>query len=188
MTTTTHTSTVTHKRQLESLLSALEAERPTTELLRLTAEDVWELGTWLRAVARERRLAVEIDIRRGEQVLFHVAMPGTTPDHGAWAERKARLVRRFEAPSYLVGTRMVLKGQDLAHYGLSRADYAELGGCVPLCVKGVGMVGTLALSGLAQAEDHALAVEALRECRRRQLADLSEGAGRSEGASGGAGA
>ena len=45
---------------------------------------------------------------------------------------------------------------------LDPADYAAHGGAFPITIKNVGMIGTVTVSGLRQAEDHAIAVEALR--------------------------
>ncbi len=41
------------------------------------------------------------------------------------------------------------------------ADYIEDGGSFPLTVAGVGVVGSVTISGLTDREDHELAVEAL---------------------------
>ena len=45
---------------------------------------------------------------------------------------------------------------------LDTSLYAAHGGVFPITVLGVGMVGTVGVSGLPQANDHALVVEHLR--------------------------
>jgi len=125
--------------------------------------DAWRLGCLLVELAQERELGIAIDIRRGPQQLFHAALPGTTPDNDTWIERKVRVVERFGASSYLVGLRAVAKGTTFAvQHDLPLQQYAAHGGCFPVRVTGVGVVGTVTVSGLAQADDHALVVEALR--------------------------
>ena len=74
-------------------------------------------------------------------------------------------MRRTETASYLVGRRLAVKGDRLEDRGLDPLLYAAAGGCVPIVVEGVGMVGTVTVSGLAQEDDHALVVEALRALR-----------------------
>jgi uncharacterized protein (UPF0303 family) len=46
-------------------------------------------------------------------------------------------------------------------YGLEERDYAAHGGCFPLILRGTGCVGTIAVSGLPQREDHELIVAVL---------------------------
>ena len=67
----------------------------------------------------------------------------------------------MQASSFLIGQRNAAKGETLARHGLDLADYADHGGAVPIRVKGVGVVAVATVSGLPQAEDHALVLEAL---------------------------
>ncbi len=152
------------------LVVRLEDELRTVTVTRFGHDDAWWLGTWLWRTAAARDLPVVVDVRRGEHQLFHAARERTCADHDGWVERKSRTVRRFGTASYVVGRRLAAKGQTLADYGLDPARYATAGGCVPVVVDGAGPVGTLAVSGLPQADDHALAVEALRALRAAQEA------------------
>jgi uncharacterized protein (UPF0303 family) len=47
--------------------------------------------------------------------------------------------------------------------GLELKDFAPHGGCFPILLAGTGCVGTIAVSGPPQREDHALWVEVLQE-------------------------
>jgi uncharacterized protein (UPF0303 family) len=47
--------------------------------------------------------------------------------------------------------------------GLDPAEYAAHGGAFPLRVPHIGVVGVVTVSGLPQAEDHALVVEAIED-------------------------
>ncbi|MBO0610985.1 heme-degrading domain-containing protein [Myceligenerans salitolerans] len=143
-----------------------EVTEQETELVlgTFTHDDAWRLGTRLIQLATERDLPVTIDIRKGTQQVFHAARPGTTPDNDSWVERKVRVVYRFGASSYLVGLRERAKGRDFnATHELPLQEYAAHGGAFPVRVAGVGVVGVVTVSGLAQQDDHALVVEALRE-------------------------
>lgn len=129
---------------------------------RFTHDDAWRLGCLLVETARERELAVTVDIRRGDQQLFHVALAGTTPDNDSWVERKSNVVRRFHHSSLLVGQRHRDKGTTFEEAsGLPAERYAAHGGSFPIAVTGAGVVGTLTVSGLPQVEDHNLVVEIL---------------------------
>ena len=116
------------------------------------------------AGAEAEKAPVAIDIRRGEQQLFHAALAGSNADNDAWIERKCRLVRRFGVSSYLFGRRLALAGKSLTEAALpDPAEFAAHGGAFPINVEGVGMVGTVAVSGLPQADDHRLVVQVLAE-------------------------
>jgi uncharacterized protein (UPF0303 family) len=98
--------------------------------------------------------------------LFHAALPGSTADNDAWIERKVRVVERFGASSYLVGRRLAAKGQELgASLGVDPARFAAHGGAFPVRVLNVGVVAVVTVSGLPQADDHALVVEAIERFR-----------------------
>ena len=148
--------------ELQALIEELQTQQARLQFRRFTNDDALQLGSRIVAVAQERKLAVTVDIRRHGHQLFHAALPGTTPDHDSWIERKVRVVNRFNESSYLVGRRLALAGRsvDTAN-GLDPLLHAAHGGSFPIIVRDVGVVGTVTVSGLPQAEDHALVVESL---------------------------
>jgi uncharacterized protein (UPF0303 family) len=122
-----------------------------------------ELGMRLVRAARERGQAVSVDIRRNGEQLFQHAMPGTTPDNADWIRRKNAVVQRYGHSSFYVGTWHRSRGTSFeAQTGLDPMHYAAHGGAFPLILKGTGVVGTITVSGLPQAEDHELVVAVLR--------------------------
>ncbi|GAA0468590.1 heme-degrading domain-containing protein [Streptomyces stramineus] len=140
----------------------LEAHERRLVFDRFGNDDAWELGSLLVRLARERGAAVVVDIRRGAQQLFHYALPGTSADNDAWIDRKCRVVERYGESSYLVGARFRAKGRTFEdHSRLDPDRYAAHGGAFPVRLRGTGVVGTIAVSGLAQGDDHQLVVEAL---------------------------
>ena len=127
-----------------------------------TNDTAWELGHALVAAASRDALAVTVDIRRGEQQLFHAALPGTAANNDIWIERKNRVVRRFGHSSYYVGR--LLEGSTIEEkFLLDGTLFAAHGGAFPVLVRDVGVVGTVTVSGLPQAEDHRLVVAGLRD-------------------------
>lgn len=148
---------------VETLVREVEQQERELVLPSFTNDDAWSLGCLLVEMAAERDLAVTVDVRRGPQQLFHAAREGTTADNDSWVERKVRVVERFGASSYLVGLRARAKGTTFAEqHDLPLQQYAAHGGAFPVRVAGVGVVGVVTVSGLPQADDHALVVEALR--------------------------
>lgn len=131
-------------------------------LPRFEHADAWRLGSLLVELGTARGLPVAIDIRRGPQQVFHAALAGSAADNDHWIVRKVRVVERFAASSYLVGRRLAASGKQLDEaFGVDPRDYAAHGGAFPLRVEGAGVVGVVTVSGLPQADDHALVVEAL---------------------------
>jgi uncharacterized protein (UPF0303 family) len=142
-------------------------------LPRLDAQTAWELGSRLRALAAERKLAVVIDVRRFGQPLFYAAMDGTSPDNVEWVRRKSNVVARFHHSSYVAGLREKVKNQTLTEsQGLPIAEYATHGGSFPLRVAGGGIVGSVTVSGLPQRADHELVIEALCGLLGKKYEDL----------------
>jgi len=142
----------------------LLAQEAELQFQRFDNDTALALGQALVAAAREAGLAVTVDIRRGEQQLFHAALAGTAADNDAWIERKNRVVRRFGHSSFYVGLLLGLEGTSIEEkFLVDPTLYAAHGGAFPVMVRHVGMVGTVTVSGLPQAEDHRLVVAVLRE-------------------------
>lgn len=142
----------------------LEAQERRLVFSHFTFEDAWALGSLLVELALERQAPLAIDIHRAGQQLFHAALPGSTPDNDAWIVRKRRVVERYGSASYLVGTRFRAKGTTFEDSSrLDPDSYAAHGGSFPINVEGVGVIGSVTVSGLPQLADHRFVVEALEE-------------------------
>lgn len=142
------------------LIAALQAQEQQLVFSRFDNIDAWRLGSAMVAVATQRALSVTIDIRRHGQQLFHAALAGTTPENDAWIDRKVNVVNRFSEASYLVGRRLAAGKKTLDEaLGVEPRLFAAHGGSFPIRISGVGVVGTITVSGLPQAEDHGFVVE-----------------------------
>jgi uncharacterized protein (UPF0303 family) len=122
----------------------------------------FEIGSALRARGLAEMLPIVIDIRTWDRPLFYAALPGSTADNANWARRKRNVVQNFLRSTY----RMVLEQQRPDRTfkpgaGLDPADYVLAGGGFPVTVRGAGVVGVIAVSGLPERQDHAVVVEAL---------------------------
>jgi uncharacterized protein (UPF0303 family) len=147
---------------LQKLIATVEDQERRLVFPVFTEADAFALGCLLVNLATDRQLPVAVDIRRGRQQLFHAGLPGSTADNDTWIDRKVRVVYRYAASSYLVGRRLAAKGRELdASQGVDPARYAAHGGAFPVRVPGAGVIGVVTVSGLPQADDHALVVEAI---------------------------
>jgi uncharacterized protein (UPF0303 family) len=132
------------------------------QFARFNEESAWHLGLRLRQFAMARKAPLVIDVRRFGHPLFYCALPGSSPDNAAWAQRKANTVARFHRSSYYMGLELQLKGTNLAdRFGLTLNEFAAHGGSFPIAVAGTGVIGSATVSGLPQRDDHQLVVEAL---------------------------
>lgn len=147
---------------------------PTDDELRLqeealvfstfTNDDAIALGLRLIEAGRAEKLAITVDVRRGDQQVFHAALAGTSADNDAWVERKVRLVKRVGMSSYRMGCQLRASDRSLSEaLLLNEHDYAAHGGAFPVVVTNVGLVGVVTVSGLPQRQDHALVVRVLTE-------------------------
>ena len=145
-------------------LAELAAEEEELQFSSFTNDDAWELGSALVAAARERSAPVVIDVTRNGHQLFRAALPGSTPDNDTWIARKQRVVHRFGHSSLYVRQASRERGTTFEEeFGLDPAQYAAHGGSFPVRIRDVGVVGTVTVSGLPQADDHALVVEAIEK-------------------------
>ncbi|WP_416982757.1 heme-degrading domain-containing protein [Streptomyces sp. T028] len=166
----THELTPKFTPEITPTLEELQAQERRLVFRQFTHEDAWALGSLLVDMAREREAPVAIDIHRAGQQLFHAALPGSTPDNDAWITRKRRVVERFGASSYLIGTRYRSRGTTFEESSrLNQDEYAAHGGSFPINVEGVGVVGAVTVSGLPQLEDHRFVVEALERFLEKYL-------------------
>ncbi len=150
--------------ELESAIAGIEAEESELRFPSFSNDEAIALGASIAERARSRSLAVTIDVARAGQQLFHCALDGTTADNDQWILRKSRVVMRFGHASFLIGLRLKLAGMGIEEkYCVSPLEYSAHGGSFPVNVKGVGVVGTVTVSGLPQEEDHSLVVESIRD-------------------------
>ncbi len=123
----------------------------------------WELGSAMREAALAANYPVAILIRRSGQRIFHTALPGSCADNDAWLERKSAVVDRFGHSSYYMGCQARADGgEDFnVRFRLDTDRFAAHGGAFPLNVVKSGCIGSVAVSGLPQVEDHKFVVEQL---------------------------
>ena len=144
------------------LLEELEAQEQRLVFDRFDEDTAWRLGVTLRDAALAAGLPVAISIRRNGQRLFHAALPGASADNDGWLARKSAVVDRYGQSSLRVGEQFRVKGKSFdTDARLDPSAYAAHGGAFPILLRGTGCIGTVAVSGLPQLEDHRLVVEAL---------------------------
>lgn len=152
-----------------AILDRIESEEKELVLPRFDLADAWTLGSRMREAALDAALPIVIGITLGEARVFHAALPGSSADNDGWLDRKTRVARRYGRSSYGVGQSFRAVGKDFdIDARLDTTQYAAHGGVFPITVAGAGVIGTVGVSGLPQADDHAFVVEHLRAFRDAQ--------------------
>ena len=146
---------------------ALEAR--TLVLPSLTQAEAIEIGEIAKGIGMDRALPIAIEVRLKEWIVFHVSLPGSTPDNDAWIARKARVT--LATANSTMFERVLAEEQGINWYesrGLPEETHAIHGGSLPLNVTGLGFTGILLISGLPQVQDHLLGVEVIAEFLARK--------------------
>lgn len=145
---------------------SLDTIRRQEQALQFTSFDndaALAIGNRIVEQAKADKVAVTIDVTVNRNPLFFYAMAGTNPNNVDWIRRKSNLVNRTGHASFYVHTEAVNAGRDFDNLPtFDPKDYAAHGGSFPIVVKGTGQVGTITVSGLAGADDHAMVVRALK--------------------------
>lgn len=156
------------------LSAQIRREEDELDFERFGYDTAWDVGSWLVERGRAEGMPIAISIVFGEQRVFHAALPGSGSDNDRWLARKQRVVAAYNASSFRIGTEFREHGEDFdtaSRY--DPRDYAAHGGAVPIRVRG-SLIGSVAVSGLAQEVDHALVMEALRAALGRQGQDARQ--------------
>jgi uncharacterized protein (UPF0303 family) len=145
-----------------SLLDELEAQEGRLVFDRFDDDTAWTLGTTLREAANAAELPVAISVRRNRRLLFFAALSGSSADNEGWLARKCAVVDRYGHSSLRVGEQFRVDGKSFdTDSRLDPSHYAAHGGAFPILLKGTGCIGTVAVSGLPQRDDHQLVVDAI---------------------------
>lgn len=144
------------------LLDELVEQEARLVFDRFDEEAAWSLGVALREAAKTAELPIAISVRRNGRLLFYAAMPGASADNEGWLARKCAVVDRYGHSSLRVGEQFRVDGKSFdEHSRLDPRTFAAHGGAFPILLRGTGCIGTVAVSGLPQLEDHRLVVETL---------------------------
>jgi len=143
-------------------------EEEVLKLSSLTNTDALEIGEIAATLGKQRKLAITIEVRIGEWVVFHASLEGSKPENDWWIGKKSRVVMMKHHSTIYERVLAEELGIDW-HKENNVADetHAIHGGALPLITPN-GFAGILIISGLPQVEDHLFAVEVLTEFLARK--------------------
>jgi len=139
-------------------------EEKVLQLNSINNLDAVNIGRIATEIAIDRKLPVAIEVRIGDWIIYHVSLPGSTPENDWWISRKARVVLLKHHSTLYERVSAEERGVDWhKENDLLDETHAIHGGGLPLITKNEGFIGVLIISGLPQVEDHLLGVEVLTE-------------------------
>ncbi len=143
------------------LLEIVTAQEESLQPDHFDAADAWQLGLILRDLGLEigADMAVHISLL-GAQV-FHCGLGHLKPNFDHWIARKQRGTLECWKSSLRLKLEALCGGNQLEDHGFTASEVVFCGGCFPLRLKTLGVVGAITVSGLKDVEDHQLAVDAL---------------------------
>lgn len=145
-------------------LNQLLDEEHQLQFSQFNSETAWQLGSIIKNNAEQLDAKIAIDITVNGQQLFGYAMQGSTIDNLAWIKRKQNVVHRYQHSSWYMGLYYKNKGKSIEEASfVDNKHYAPFGGSFPLSVRGVGVIGSITVSGLPQYQDHLLLTQSIRQ-------------------------
>ena len=146
-----------------TLLQTCERQERLYQFERFTREDALELGLKLNENAQKYPEGVAIDITINGLSVFRYIPEGATAHNVAWLNRKINTVTCFEMSTLRVMAKFEVDGLTCESEKIDSNTIALCGGGFPLSLRGSGVVGVVAVSGLPHLDDHQLIVDTLEE-------------------------
>ena len=147
---------------MDELMKVLDMQEDILQFTHFTNADAWELGTMILMEARRRGAQVGIMIRRSNgEVVFQYCDNGITPHNVELMRRKSNSVLLTERSSLQLYMAATNAPESLKQMVLDPKEYSLLGGGFPICVEEVGVVATVAVSGMGQVSDHDVIVKCI---------------------------
>ena len=147
----------------------LQKEEQLLKLPLLDNLNAVEIGEIAKSIGLLRKLPIAIEVRLGDWIVYHVSLPGSTPENDWWISRKARVVKLKQHSTMYERVSAEERGVDWhKENNLLDETHAIHGGGLPLITTKDGFVGVLLISGLPQVKDHLLGVEVLTEFLARK--------------------
>jgi len=143
-------------------------EEEVLKLPSLTNNDALEIGEIAVTLGKQRKLAIAIEVRIGDWIVFHASLGGSKPENDWWIGKKVRVVMMKQHSTMY--ERVLAEELGVDWYKENKVEddtHAIHGGALPLITPN-GFAGILIISGLPQVEDHLFAVEVLTEFLARK--------------------
>lgn len=130
-------------------------------------EDALNIGLTIHRCALEKQQSISLEIDMNSQIVFKISHISATPNNDLWVERKRNMVYVRQMSSLRAFAMLNKDNLGLERdWFLSTKRYVACGGGFPINIEGVGIVGSICLSGVPPMnhyDDHQLIVDALQK-------------------------
>ena len=155
------------RMMLEESVKILTMQEEILQFSHFTNEDAWELGSYMVAEAARNDLPVAVSIRLNNgYTVFQYGFSGTNLNNERWMTKKQNTVRLMEMSTLRLYMLLKMKQETMEDRGLDKETYAARGGAFPIRVEGVGVIGSVIVSGLDHMADHDFAVACISQYLR----------------------
>ncbi len=146
----------------KELLKILEKQEELLVFDKFTNEDALKLGIILTEVTKGTPAPLSMRIFMGDTIVFQYAMEGDAEVRFDWTYRKYQLIKKTGHSSMHCKVRAMFLGE-LKDFCEQPDTYGFGCGGFPITVKGQGIVGAIAVSGLPDPADHFYVTKALEQ-------------------------
>lgn len=131
-------------------------------------KDAFLLGKYISEIAVQKGYPIAIEIEINGNVVYRYTNDGATVNNYTWIEKKKNVVNRFQMSSGALAAKLNEKKMSFEEIYGDDKDYAVTPGAFPVRAKGVGVIGTVGVSGLDSDSDHELIIEGLTYLLKKQ--------------------
>lgn len=133
--------------------------------------DAFVLGSYLSEVAVQNKYPIAIQIEVNGNVVYQYTNDGATTNNYVWIDRKRNVVNRFQMSSGALAAKLSEREMNFDDLYGEDKRYAVTPGAFPIRTQGVGVIGSIGVSGLDSDSDHQLIVEGLNYLLKKQEAE-----------------
>ena len=146
----------------KELLRILEAQEEKLVFDSFNNEDALKLGIILTEVTKNTEKPLSMRVFLDDEIVFQYTMEGDCEKRFGWTKRKYNLIKKTGHSSMHGKVRALYLGE-LKELFENKDEYGFGCGGFPIIVKGKGIVGAVAVSGLPDPKDHLYVIEALEK-------------------------
>ncbi len=155
---------------LEKNLKFYEEEEQELIFTEWNVDLAYEIGKDIVEFAKKERKTVGVEIYTQGRTVFKYLSQEATPNHEKWLSRKRNSVLFFyHSTAYLYKKMEADETQLVRKYGLPCEEATIIPGGFPIYVKGVGIIGSLCVTGMSFQEDHHLIVEMIKKWKEKKV-------------------